>query len=782
MTNKIPHFSAAPAVAALSIVVIEAIRATAFGSVQLNGLDGFAVFCAVLGLLGTPLYLAGASVQLIASTGYRGWQEERPPTSGPRRVAWVVYSLMALGVLGVLTQFTVMKTAGLFNKAVYVGLAGALTAIASAAGALGVSRPIVRALTSLFELSEGRGPRWLDPTCALGASVWAGVFVLGGAFLAPIAIKSLHTVDLRPIQLLALWTVILSVMIWQGTSWTRRAHGTVLVISILIFVSCLVWTAIGLGQSQSRVASVSRDTLLTGRAMSLIARFGDADGDGVSRLFAGGDCNDNDPKIRPGVFDPPDDGVDQNCTGDDLVLKERRFPRPVRVDPGAERPWNVVFLTIDALRADMVEAHMPRLSALARDSVNFTNAYSHGAATYWSLASLMTSKMPSRLEMARDQTPVPRELLMTEVLRNAGWHTALFANVTVFFVRGLRQGAYTTNYDTSHFTIHGAKPGSAHMTDGILRHVDKWASGHLKPQRDKFFVWGHYYDPHDPYFEVPGFKAKDSSDKEKYIAIVKYVDREIGRLVDGLKSRGVWDKTVFVLTADHGDEFLEHGHRFHGSTLYEEMTHVPLILRVPQVAARRIKQPIGHVEVAPTLLDALGVKTPPAFEGRSRIEQLRTGKSAPAQPVFTEVFPDVNYKGHQVALRLGDLKLIHRLTDDYLELFDLNSDPAERVNLVDVHPEANSMRSLLGWYVDRHLFALAQGKSGAKVPAGSPPKPKRVKKRRSKRPPRKNKPMKAKGLRSPKKGKTVSTEAGKRPTPRSDTQPNPKRTPRESSR
>ena len=90
-----------------------------------------------------------------------------------------------------------------------------------------------------------------------------------------------------------------------------------------------------------------------------------------------------------------------------------------------------------------------------------------------------------------------------------------------------------------------------------------------------FFIWAHYYDPHDPYFDVPGFKAEDDSDKAKYEAIARYTDHHLGRLIDGLKTRGLMKDTIVVLTSDHGDEFMEHGHRFHGRTLYEKWFMCP---------------------------------------------------------------------------------------------------------------------------------------------------------------------------------------------------------------
>ena len=89
-----------------------------------------------------------------------------------------------------------------------------------------------------------------------------------------------------------------------------------------------------------------------------------------------------------------------------------------------------------------------------------------------------------------------------------GWHTGLFANVTVFFVRGLNQGMYVRDYKTSDYTVHGAKPGSEFLTDQLLAHVDRWSDKSLKVKRDKFYIWGHYYDPMTPISKCPAFPVK----------------------------------------------------------------------------------------------------------------------------------------------------------------------------------------------------------------------------------------------------------------------------------
>ena len=590
-----------------------------------------------------------------------------------------------------------------------------------------VSGPVVGAVGRVVEWVSRRLPAALDPTRARGAVGWAVGILVVGAVLAPVVVTPLHTVDLRPARLLLGWGLALGAAWWwvgrRGRGWQAVAVGGGIA---AVFAGCLAWSAVALGGSQRRLLALDRDTVLAGTVASGLGRLGDRDGDGVPSLFAGGDCDDDDPAVRPGVYDPPDDGIDQNCTGADLVLAADPIRRPEREAAVAGPKYNVVLLTIDALRYDAMAKDMPRLQALADAEVQFTAGYSHGAATYWSVPALLASTLPSRLEMGRDQTPVAGMTLLPEVLRDAGWHTALFANVTVFFVRGLRQGALVADYETSAFTVHGAKPGSAHMTSGVLAHIDRWQKGELSPARDRFMVWAHYYDPHDPYFEVEGFPSDDASDAARYAAITRYVDAELGRLFDGLRERGLWEDTMIVVTADHGDEFLDHGHRFHGRTLYEEMVHVPLVLRMPGVAQRRINVPIGQMEVAPTLLDLLGLAVPRAWVGRSRADEVRTGQPAPIEPVFFEVFPDSNYDAHQVGMRIGDLKLIYRLDQNYFELYDLAADPRERDNLYDSHPEAAALRAELMVYVDHHLYQLAQGKTGAHRPQGAPDPAKRA--------------------------------------------------------
>ena len=726
--NPFARYLLAPAGAAFVIVAYEILRTLVLGP---SGVDGaaqaFGFAAAVAGVLGAPLWIAGTlavAIWLSVGAGAAWGRGDRPPLEPARRAAWVVFGALALAVVVVTTQRATMGFVAVFKKPVYQGLGAGLVAAGAVLAVAALAGPIVAVLARGLGGLGRRLPSALDPTRLPGAAIWVAVIGLVAAFAAPLLKKELHTIDLRGPRLGLAWVGLLAVGAWIGPRMVRQRVAVVVSAALgFAFCAAIGWSASALGRDQQRLVMLGRDTLLAGRAADAFRRLADRDGDGVPRLFGGADCNDDDPAIRPGVYDQPGDGVDQNCTGADLVLADDPLRARAHSKPVGERQrWNVVLITIDALRADAVEPLMPKLSAFSAQTIDFRQAYAHGAATYWTLASLITSKMPSRIEFGGDQTPVNRERVLAEVFRDGGWATALFANVTVFFVRGLRQGFRITNYDTSHFSVHGAKPGSAHLTDGVLEQLERWKRDGIGTSDKPFFIWAHYYDPHDPYFEVPDYPAEDDSDRARYDAIVRYTDAEVGRLVDEIRARGLWERTVVVITADHGDEFLDHGHRFHGSSVYEEMTHVPLLMHVPQLGAQRIEAPIGHIDVGPTLLDLMNFEIPSSFVGRSRATEARTGQTGTDEPVWLEVLPDGNYDGHIVGLRKGSLKLIHHVDRHVFELYDLATDPMERHNVYDEHPSAATLTRTLLEYVDHHLYAVGRGKTGARLPPGSPKK------------------------------------------------------------
>jgi arylsulfatase A-like enzyme len=253
--------------------------------------------------------------------------------------------------------------------------------------------------------------------------------------------------------------------------------------------------------------------------------------------------------------------------------------------------------------------------------------------------------------------------------------------------------------------------------DALVDQARAWISG-LGDQ--PFFLWIHFMDCHNPYY--PPEKAlkaigsdltvnnarflnsfwKRSTVGERrlqrhrndiinlYDAGVRWVDMQIARLVDVLRLFGRWDETVFAVTADHGEEFLEHHRRYHSTEdLPEELIHVPLLMRVP--GAKPVRLPntaFSHIDLAPTLLDIMGIPIPATFQGTSRWPEISRG-SLPVRPVVTESLHGCTNPIHAhdrlrprlLAVREGPFKLVVRFRQQTESLYNLDNDPYERASL-----------------------------------------------------------------------------------------------------
>ncbi|MGA8428460.1 MAG: sulfatase [Candidatus Sulfotelmatobacter sp.] len=288
-------------------------------------------------------------------------------------------------------------------------------------------------------------------------------------------------------------------------------------------------------------------------------------------------------------------------------------------------------------------------------------------------------------------------------------------------------GALGSAYDELYFQycqIRTAIPGSLNelrrfpAADVIVDHARSWlASVGERP----FFLWLHLMDPHSPYYPVEKaveqmgqppitpFRARylnsswnrsDLSAKRfarhrdeivaLYDAGIRWVDTQMARLVEILSHLGMWDRCIFALTADHGEEFLDHGGRYHPPTrLREELIRVPLLLRVAGAPKREVSQaPFSMVDLAPTLLDAAGVPSPSSFRGHRGWESLRNGLGRDEAAISESVADCTNpfYRRNRLgsralSIRESRFKLALNFADASECLYDLEADPGERTPL-----------------------------------------------------------------------------------------------------
>ncbi len=333
--------------------------------------------------------------------------------------------------------------------------------------------------------------------------------------------------------------------------------------------------------------------------------------------------------------------------------------------PGA----HVLLVTIDALRADHLGSYgyarpvSPKLDALAKQATQFDRAYAQAPHSSYSLSSLMTSDyIHEVVELAR---PLPTATLAT-TLRDHGYHTAAFFTDGIFHTEGKKLSVYRDSAFGFALFDHTNRE-SEQQTTRVLQEADRIREDGEPPS----FLWVHYFDVHEPYQET----TFGTGEMDRYDSEILHVDRELDRLLTGLKQRLSRD-VVLAITADHGEEFRDHGGVYHGSTLYDEQVRVPLIVQASVMPTMRVAAPVEVIDVAPTLLGLVGIEAAPSMRGRD-LRAVALGRMSDPGPVFSAVLTK------RMAVE-WPFKLIADLRFGLFELYDLSRDPDERKNLANV--------------------------------------------------------------------------------------------------
>jgi choline-sulfatase len=534
--------------------------------------------------------------------------------------------------------------------------------------------------------------------------------------------------DLRPFTAVAVTLGAVVVLLWADLGAPLRKRPLWLRAAVTVAVpALLVFVALGFGRYDRVRKAATAFTGATGPLVQLIQAATDLDHDGYSSVLGGGDCNDFDRDVHPGAFDFPDDGVDQDCNGHQATATPPARAPWAAVPPSVPKDLNVVMITIDALRADHLGTYgyqrptSPRLDALAKESIVFDNGWAHAPSTRYSIPAIQTGRYPSSIATSAQlhwpPAILPENRLFAEILKERGYHTFASASYggSGYFEPGwgIFQGFDET--DTHLKALHslGGDPSNTHGTSARqLADLDvEWIAKH---KAEKFYFWSHFYDTHFSFERHPDMPESNFGDKEidLYDGEIRFTDFHLGRVLDAIKAAGLWDKTIIVVTADHGDGFGEHGippDKRHGYHLYANETKVPLFIRVPGIAPRRVVTPAGHVDIVPTVLDALGVRAgdEPTLQGVSRLG-LMTG-SAPDDGSGA-IFQEVTYEGpsspltgtQRRAVVTRDWHLIRNVVPDATsELYHRSVDPDEEHDLAGVgEPTERELSATLAAWMD----------------------------------------------------------------------------------
>jgi arylsulfatase A-like enzyme len=373
-----------------------------------------------------------------------------------------------------------------------------------------------------------------------------------------------------------------------------------------------------------------------------------------------------------------------------------------------EKRYNVLLICVDTLRPDHLGYNgysrntSPAIDKLASEGVRFEKGYSAAGWTLPSMATILTGLYPKD-HLATDfhWAMDPAVPTLAAILRWNGYDTrAYVSHVFLKPMYGFGEGFRSFDYSVLNVGDSQQVSTAKALTDLVIADLPKIE----KP----FFMWVHYFDPHFAYLSHEGWESFGDTDVDRYDQEIAYTDSQIARLIERLKRKGLWDHTIVIFTADHGEEFGEHGGKYH-ETLYEEVLRVPVVIVAPFLEPGVNKTIVQQIDFVPTILGLLKIPAPPNLPGKN----LFAG-SDESRPIFVErdrPFPwvlrgviDGNDK--LLVVEVGDsaqvpmssrgnyAPIANVIPGTYM--FDLSQDPGEKRNIYsDSNPRAKVLLALL---------------------------------------------------------------------------------------
>jgi len=371
--------------------------------------------------------------------------------------------------------------------------------------------------------------------------------------------------------------------------------------------------------------------------------------------------------------------------------------------PSFAKPVNIILITLDTTRADRMgflnskSGLTPNLDSLARQSTVFASAYAQVPLTTPSHATILTGTYPQFNHVSDLGFSLSTDLpYLPDIVRQHGYRTAAFVGSQVLDPKSGGAPGFDRGFERYDAPFHLRAPREDRYQSVerrgmmVVNSALAWLN---QPPQTPFFLWLHFYDPHDPYDPPAPFKARYAA--LPYDGEIAYVDFAIGKLLTALRSRGLYDQSLIVVVADHGEALGEHGERSHGLFLYDETLHVPLLVKLPGASPThlRIESRVGLVDIAPTVLQQVGIPAPAAMQGRSLLELVKSNASRNPKTAKSDVLAQdrSQYAETDYPYRaFGWSSLRSWRTGKYLyidapkpELYDRSLDPGATQNLVN---------------------------------------------------------------------------------------------------
>ena len=509
-------------------------------------------------------------------------------------------------------------------------------------------------------------------------------------------------------------------------SWSRRRTWMVLgatAISLILATFLIVPAAV----SNENLRAITSDRgIVSAQVLTLARTLADRDGDGFAASPLGYDCDDSNPNRYPMHDDRPGDGLDQDCSGHDRT-PPNPLPKPPSITHGttatsnrAPRPRRIIIITMDAIRADRwPDLHrpniLPNISRFARLGARFTRAYSASTWTIPSVHAIMTGRYPCDFPFVmamldsqdhvflidpnspgahkrsnmKKLIPVPAQdhhPTIAEELHLRGFVTATVQDIP-FLKKQMGMSRGFRIIDDSPY--HKANWSLTGITSPLM--VRKALSIIEQHANDRLFFYMHMDDPHAPYRIHPETPPVGNSPEARYDAEIKYTDMWVGHLLATLSQKNLLKDSLIILSSDHGEEFRDHGGRYHATTVYEELIHVPLVIVGPGIIPGTYPQLVSHVDLLATILSfvdgACGRNIGPGIDLCPLLTRHQVPSAMQGRVLYAETR---RFMSHLQAAVTRRYKLIRDNKAGASMLFDLAEDPKETKNLITSKPKRAS--------------------------------------------------------------------------------------------
>jgi arylsulfatase A-like enzyme len=675
----------------------------------------YAIMGGIVGAIATGAVLSlyrktrlGESIRMVARA-----HESRRAIDKPSVLPATAFGLAVLPSLAVSVAFVVKATVPFVSGRQSPTLVVMVVVVATLA-AVAAAVPLGFIVGRVIEFPLSRVVRY--PNAERWLTLWfAPLLINAGVVVVLMCAWLIRGADQPAVQavrgpLIVVIVVLLTLLplahlLRNHRRWASKQRWWLSAIMLCVVPVAMMAALIVLGSSSAILKAESNYSALGSRITRVLRKPFDFDRDGYARWLGGGDCNDGDASVHPGAIDVAGDGIDQNCIGGDAVVSQPIVATFASLPSTVTTDARILLITIDATRADHLRMYgyarvtSPHLDRLALNSFVFSNAWSNAPATYFSMPAILTGRMPLQIHAgtALDgaATMAPEATTIAEALKPLGFASGAALNLKYFEpARGINQGFDW--YDNSNALLHGQQ-GADHTTGSSSKQQTAKALEFVDGHRDqKWFLWVHYFDPHYGYENHPGMEF-GSRAIDRYDSEIKYTDDAIGTLLDGLASRGLEQKTIVVVTSDHGETFGEHGELFHGNQLYAPSTKVPLLLHVPGMAGRSLTTPVSHVDIMPTIVNLAGGVASSDMQGSSMVDALL------GDDHDRIIYQQLSLKGHRqrrAAVSRSCHVIYSRLPDVSWEVYRTDIDPMERNDLADSDECAATRQALATWCND----------------------------------------------------------------------------------